>query len=184
VRGASVFASTLPLPQVKAKIPVNTNAKKEEPEVRLAIPLKEGDYAYQWVKNYATELEAYHQLWQKEAYPESIEMMELVRGNVTKFVANLCHIAGKKLIDKGLFKEALDLLKKGYSYDRSDRALAEELHTCYHFLIVETLNKGEYAITKKLLADGLILNPGNKEWRRLQGSLRNISKNKHNNSKF
>lgn len=183
VRGAALFASSLPIPPVRIKQPEKQDQKPKEVVTVAETGNTKSNYAAVWVRNYADDLEAYHKLWIEEDYSESIKKMEQVREHVTKYIAELCCNAGIKLMEKGLNEQALELLKKGLNYNPADTLMMENFRKCMIQLLNDSIKNSDLQAALKLLNTGLSYDQGNKEWRKLQANLRNMPRNRHNHSR-
>jgi actin-like ATPase involved in cell morphogenesis/DNA-binding ferritin-like protein (Dps family) len=182
-RGAALFASTLPQPEIKVKKPADAVPEPAKVPVAPKVPEKTTDYASDWVKLFSDDLEEYHKLWLNEKYFESISKMEEIQQKIDKYISNLCHASGKKYMERKLFGEALELFVKGYNYDKSNSFLKGDLAQCYNVLIEDAYKRKDYRTTMNFLKDGLIIAPDVKNWRELQAYLRNnlkkLEKNKY-----
>ena len=183
-RGAALFASSLPEPAVREKTKHSPAPSKTIRNMAPVSPPKTGELAAEWVKLFAIDIEDYYDLWQKEEFSRAIEKMEHVQENISRYIANLCHSAGRKHLDNGFLKEAYTFLKKGHNYDKTNDLILVDLLKCFDQLINDAHQRKDYHVTMNYLKEALQVAPGRKNWKDLLSFLRNNLKNLQRNPGF
>lgn len=182
-RGAALYASTLPIPEVRTK-PVVQPSKIEpmgvKQQSRPPAPAEKphiDENVIKWIDFIASDIQEFLQLRDHGDIMLSIVKLETVQDKIDKYIANLFNIAGKKLLDSGRYDEATEVLKRGLELNNNDQVLKRDLIHCFDILLQNAINKKDLKAARFYVKEALALSPDRSDLIKVQKQLRNESTN-------